>query len=80
MHTNGFCDILQGGCNPRDQSHKLIWGSLFKLTSSWPPARVEVGVRAAVDDTWLAGAGDAGAAADAGAVFQTMVSCTRNAT
>ena len=28
---------------------------MFKLTSSWPPARVEVGVRAAVDDTRLAG-------------------------
>ena len=39
----------------------LIWGSLFKLTSSWPPARVEGWFRAAVDDTWSAGsAGSAG--------------------
>ena len=39
---------------------------MFKLTSSWPPAR---GVRVAADDTRLVGAG---AAAAAGAVFQIV--------
>ena len=46
--------------------YSFIWGSLFKLPSSWPPAHVERRVRAAVDDTVSADAGDAGDAGDDG--------------
>ena len=40
---------------------------MFKLTSSWPPAHVEGGVRVAANDTRSGGAGAAGAAVAAGA-------------
>ena len=47
---------------------------MFKLPSSWPPARVERRVRAAVDDTVSGDSADAADSADAGDEFQMALS------